>query len=139
MHTLSNNDLQLINVLESRTGAHAKDVIATDESVIFVVEKGELGRVIGKRGATITGLRNLLGKNIEVFENSETVDGFLTGFFLPAIIKEMKKDSVEGKTNVVIQVDPATKGLAIGRHGEKIKKARMLAKRLFGIDEIKVI
>ncbi len=139
MLTLSNNDLQLMNVLESKTGAMAKDVITTADSVIFVVEKGQAGKVIGKKGATINGLSHLLNKKIEVFENSDTIDSFLASFFSPAIIKDLKKNSNDGKTNITIQMDPATKGLAIGRHGDRIKKARMIAKRLFQIDEIKVI
>jgi N utilization substance protein A len=129
----------MINVLESRTGAHARDVVFTEDSIIFVVGKDELGRVIGKKGSTIAGLRQLLGRNIEVFESADTVKSFLSNFFAPTGIKELKEENNDGKTVITLSVDPQGKGLAIGRHGEKIKKARMLAKRLYNIDEIKIV
>lgn len=139
MHTLTNDDLQMINVLESRTGAHARDVIITTESIIFVVGKDELGRVIGKKGATIASLRSLMGRNIEVFEAAETARTFLSTFFAPTAIKEVREQNNDGKTVLTLEMDPQGKGLAIGRHGEKIKKARLLARRLYNIDEIRIV
>ncbi len=139
MPTLSNADLQYISVLEAQTGAHAKDVVPTEDSVVFVVEKGELGRVIGKNGATIARLRKLLGKHIDVVEDSQTLAGFLANCFAPAVIKEVKESGDDTRRTVTVHVDAQNKGLAIGRGGATIKKARMLAKRHFNVSELRVV
>ena len=66
MPTLTYDDIQLMNVLEKRTGARAKDIVVTPDEVIFVVEKGDLGRAIGKQGANVTRLKQALNKKIEM-------------------------------------------------------------------------
>lgn len=139
MPTLSNADLQLITMLESQTGAHASDVVPTEESVIFIVAKGELGRVIGKGGATITRLKHLLGKHVDVVEESPTLRGFLANCFAPVPLKDVKESTDGEHTSVIVHVESKDKGMAIGRNGERIKKARLLAKRHFNVSELRVI
>ena len=44
---------------------------------------------------------------------------------------------VDEKVTFIVQ--PGQMGLAIGKGGERIKRARLLAKRLFGVAEVRIL
>ena len=136
---LSMEDIQLLNMLEKTTGARATDVVLSESSVIFVVEKGNLGKAIGKGGSNIHKVSAMLGKPVDIVEMADNVKDFITNALVPAVIKSMDEDSSTGKDIVTVNVDPKTKGLAIGKNGEKIKRTRLLAKRYFSVDEVRVL
>ncbi|MFA5246502.1 MAG: NusA-like transcription termination signal-binding factor [Candidatus Micrarchaeia archaeon] len=134
---LSQEDIQLMNFLERATGAAASDVLTEGDSVIFIVAKGQLGRAIGKGGANIQNLRRAMqGKEVEIVEEAADVKELLTRALSPAMIKGMEQND---KGEVLVSVEPKSKGLAIGKGGERIKKARLLAKRLFGVAEVRIL
>ncbi|MFH1779894.1 MAG: NusA-like transcription termination signal-binding factor [Candidatus Micrarchaeota archaeon] len=134
---ISNEELQLINLLEEKTGASAKDVVNDADGVIFVVNPGELGKAIGKQGVNIHKLKGMLGKPVEITEYADELKSFLSNLFKPVAVEDVSVQS-DGKI-VHIKVDSENKGLAIGRNGSKIKKARLLLKRLFNIEEFKIL
>ena len=68
---LNTRSLQLIKAFESITHARVVDCFEIEDSMGFLVENGELGKAIGKGGATIANARAKLGKRIAVFEDSE--------------------------------------------------------------------
>ncbi|MGC8851291.1 MAG: NusA-like transcription termination signal-binding factor [Candidatus Micrarchaeia archaeon] len=138
MVTFSLEDIQLLNAVEAATGAKANDVVKSDNAFIIVVRKGELGKAIGKQGSNITRLRKHLGKDVFVVEDSDTMNGFLANVFAPVPLKAVNLVESEGRKIAVVAVEAKNKGLAIGRGGDKIKRARILAKRKFGIDEVKI-
>lgn len=135
---LTNAELESIGILASRTGATATDVVLSDDSVIFVVGKGDLGKAIGKNGSNIARLKSAFGRNVEIVEAAEGVKEFLANIFRPARVVEVREENQGGKRVAFVSVDAKDKGLAIGRGGERIKKARVLAKRRFGIDDVKI-
>ena len=134
---LSSEDIQLINFLEKATGARATDVLVSGDSVIFVVAKGNLGLAIGRAGANIQKLRRMMaGKEVEIVEEASDVKELLTHALSPAMLKGIEQND---RGEVIVSVDPKSKGLAIGRGGERIKRARVLAKRLFGVTEVRIV
>ncbi len=140
MPTLSNDELQMIALLERQTGARANDVVLTEDSIVFVVQQGDLGRAIGKGGANIVKLRARFGgKQVDVFEYSDDVAQFLKNLFYPVEVKSVELVESGGRKTVQVAVDAKNKGLAIGKAGAKIRKARFLAKRYFGVDDVKIL
>jgi len=133
--TLSNEELQLIQMLEQSTGAQALDVLREEDCVTFIVKNGDLGRAIGKDGANIARLKKNLGKNVELVEYSEERKTFLENLFKPVRIQEFRLED----GGMIIRVDGKDKGLAIGRGGSRIKRARELMKRHFGIQDLKIV
>lgn len=129
-------DIQLLNMLEARTGAKGTDVVRAEGGFTFIVERGELGKAIGKQGANLARLRKETNANVEIVEASDTIEGFTRNVFRPAILREINVIN-DGKT-VSIKVDREEKGKAIGRNGDKIKRARTLLKRCYGIEEVKL-
>ncbi len=136
---ISNDELYLLGVLERVTGAKANDVVQQDDGVVFVVAPGELGRAIGKQGVNIKRLREVLDKKVDIVEYDADVNAFLGRLFLPAAITGISETDVMGRKILQVRVDPEKKGLAIGKGGEKIKRARVLCNRLFGVDDVKVL
>ena len=139
MQKLTNQEIEVINLLEQLTKARANDAIIMDDAVVFVVKEGELGKAIGKKGANIMKLRRILDKNVEIVEYSGELNQFLKNIFYPVDIKEISINENGDKKSIVLQVDSKNKGLAIGRRGEKIDKARMLVKRYFDFDNLKIL
>jgi len=138
MPTLSNEDLQAISLFGQMTGAHATDFLQSEDTVFFVVDKGDVGRAIRKQGANIERLRKAFGKPVELAETADSLDAFLRGIFLPAQIKDIKLMEKNGKKTVNVTVEGKDKGLAIGRGGARIKKARLLAKRQYDVEDVKI-
>ena len=74
---LDTRDLQLMNAFESLTHASVLDCFEAEDNIVFLVKKGQLGKAIGKGGATITNARKRFGKRIFVFEDSENPKEFI--------------------------------------------------------------
>lgn len=129
----------MLNLLEKVTGARGTDVIVSPESVLFVVAKGNLGRAIGKAGANIHKFQGLLGKPVEIVEGGESVSELVSNALAPAKLVSVEENHKGDKVEVIVSVDPKSKGLAIGRNGERIKRARLLAKRFFGVEEVRIV
>ena len=137
---ISAEQLQLISLLERETGAQAMDVLGSPESVVFLVKQGDLGKAIGKNGTSLQKLSRKMGKRVEFVEFNESLDGFLGNLFKPVQIHEIQKNSaLDGGQSIVLKVDFQNKGLAIGKGGSKINRARELAKRHFGVSELKIM
>lgn len=139
---LTNEELEYIRLFESITGATARDCIIDDkfDRVIFVIKEGEAGMAIGKGGRNISLLRRITGKNYEVVEFSEDPVQFIKNALKPANVKEIRiTKKPDGNMIAVVSVDIKDKGIAIGKNGRNIEKARTLAKRYFNISNVLIV
>jgi len=136
---LSDEEMRYITLFESITGATAKDCIIDSDAnrIIFVVKKGDMGMAIGKNGTNVKRATKLIGKPVELVEAGDTPEELIKNALFPAKVYATKifKDT-SGRLVAHVAVDPKDKGLAIGKDGLKIRKARMLAKRYFDIDNV---
>lgn len=131
--------MHYISLFESLTGAVIKDCILDDENnrVIFIVRQGDMGLAIGKGGVNIRRLQSILNKNIEVVEYAEDPETFIKHALAPARVKAVKiVKSPDGKKVAHVTVEPQDKGIAIGKNGKNILKAKLIMKRYFDIDKI---
>lgn len=136
---LTSGELQLMSLFQSVTGATARDCIIDVklDRVIFVVNKGDMGLAIGKNGATIKTLQDLVGKKIELVEFSNDVVEFIRNMLSSSLVLDVKiieKD--DGAKVAVAVVDPKKKGVVVGREGRNAEKARLLARRYFQISNV---
>lgn len=136
---LTSGELQLMSLFQSVTGATARDCIIDVklDRVIFVVTKGDMGLAIGKNGATIKTLQDLVGKKIELVEFSNDVVEFIRNMLSSSLVLDVKiieKD--DGAKVAVAVVDPKKKGVVVGREGRNAEKARLLARRYFQISNV---
>ncbi|PIY92022.1 NusA-like transcription termination signal-binding factor, partial [Candidatus Micrarchaeota archaeon CG_4_10_14_0_8_um_filter_60_7] len=78
---LSMQEIGLLNLLESATGAQGRDAVAVGEKLVFVVNEGQLGRAIGKGGEGLRRLEARVGKQVEVVEYAEGAEKFARNLF----------------------------------------------------------
>ncbi|MEM2924393.1 MAG: NusA-like transcription termination signal-binding factor [Methanocellales archaeon] len=135
---LTTECIRYIALFESLTGARAIDCIVDDanDRVIFVVRKGDMGLAIGKRGSNINRVKKVLGREVEIVEYSEKPEEFISNALLPVVAKKINLVSKQNKRLAYVEVLPKDKGLAIGRNGRNINKAKLLAQRHYNLNDI---
>lgn len=136
---LTSDEMGLIALFESVTGAQCKDCIidGKSERLIFVVKQGNMGAAVGRNGSHIKLLRRMTSKQVEIVEFSDDPGNFIVNSLAPAKVREIRiTEKVNGEKMVVVAVDPRDKGMAIGRNGRTIERTRQLAKRYFDIGQV---
>lgn len=139
---LNEQSLQLMAQFEQLTGAGSRDCIIDDrnERLIFVINPGEMGRAIGKQGSSIKKASDDLGKRIEVVEFSDDAEQFLRNCFLPARVTSVQfEENEEGDLVAFIDVVEEDRGIAIGKAGKNIFKAKCLAERQHDVANVQLV
>ncbi len=124
-----------IEELRILTKATALDCVIDDrfDRVIYVIRPGDMGLAIGKKGENIRRLSGVLGKRIEMVEFAETPDSFITNIFKPAEVIGVEHGQENAPVNVFVR-QRNDLGIAIGKAGCNIEKARLLCRRFYGIE-----
>jgi len=139
---LTPDEFRLISLFQSITSASARDCIVDDkmERVIFIVNKGHMGLAIGKGGATIKQLQNVVAKKVELVEYSDNASEFIRNILNSEMVNDIKiNERSDGSKQAVVFVDPKRKGVVVGREGRNAEKARLLAKRYFQISNVLIV
>lgn len=96
-----------------------------------------MGLAIGKKGENIRRLQNVLGKRVEMVEHAETLEEFIRNIFRPAEVSGMVR--LDDQSVNVIVARRSELGIAIGKGGSTIEKARVLTRRFFHTDVNEII
>jgi N utilization substance protein A len=139
---LTSDELRLMSLFQSITSATARDCIVDGkmDRVIFVVNKGQMGLAIGKGGATIKQLQNVVAKKVELVEFSEDPVEFIRNMLNSEMVADVRiSDRPDGTKQAVVTVDARKKGAVVGREGRNAEKARLLAKRYFQITSVLIV
>lgn len=136
---LTSDELRLMSLFQSVTSVTARDCVLDDkmERVIFIVNRGQMGLAIGKGGATIRQLQNVVTKKVELVEYSDDASDFVRNILNPQMVNDVKiTHRTDGSKQVVVLVDAKRKGIVVGKEGRNAEKARLLAKRYFQISNV---
>lgn len=136
--TFTADTLRYISLFEKVTGTQVKDCLETEEKLVFVVEKGQGSRAVGKKGENVIRLKNLTGKNIHVIEYSEDPETFIKNVFHTYSVQSV---TIEDRGNIIhatVTVDPKVKGKAIGKNGKNLRIAREVVNRHHNVQSISV-
>ncbi len=139
---LTMEELRYMTLFNDVTGVAPRDCIIDEErnTIVFIVDAGRSGQAIGRRGSNVRQLSRLLGKNVEVIEWAENLEDFVKNIFMPARVLGIKLvTSPTGRKILYVTVDPKDKGIAIGKNGKNVAKARLVLKRYYGIDTIVIV
>jgi N utilization substance protein A len=133
------DEMSTISVFTGITKVTPKDCVIDKklDRIIFVVKRGMVGSAIGRNGSNIKKLKSVLGKDIEIVEDNEDPKKFIKNALSPATVT--KVTIVRRKTKPTIafaSVQRGERGLAIGKDGKNIERARILAKRHFDIENV---
>jgi len=136
---LTGEEMRYIALFENVTGAVATDCIIDEkrDRIIIVVKPGNAGLAIGKHGARIKMLRNMMKQDVEIVEGADNAIDFIKNSFAPARIKEVRiTERLNNKKVAIVTVENQDRGVAIGRDGKTVDRTRLLAKRYFQIDNV---
>jgi N utilization substance protein A len=138
---LTEDCMRLISQFERLTGAGSRDCVMDDRNnrLIFVVNPGEMGLAIGKKGASIKKAMEVMGKKIEVVEYSPSPEQFLKNCFLPAQVTSVVIEQSDDGPVAHVDVRPEDRGIAIGKEGKNIFKAKKLALRQHNITDVTLV
>ena len=138
---LTEDCMRLISQFERLTGAGSRDCVIDDRNnrLIFVVNPGEMGLAIGKKGASIKKAMEVMDRKIEVVEYSQSPDQFLKNCFLPAQVTSVEFEGNEDGPVAHVEVKPEDRGIAIGKEGKNIFKAKKLALRQHNIADVTLV
>lgn len=117
-----------ITTFENLTKARVKDIFSVEDVLLFVVQAGEAGKAIGRRGIHIKRLTYLLKKKIKVIEHASSVEDFIKGFLDPL---QVDKIEIQDSRVVLSVKDSSTKGKIIGRNGKNLHLFNDLVQRYY--------
>lgn len=136
---LSMDDMAMIARFEQITGAAAVDIIRDDEGkrIIVVVRAKQLGKAIGRGGINVKAASDNFGRAVDVVEMAETVEEFVKSALAPARVEGVKIiEHRDGNKVASVTVKSEDRGIAIGREGRNVARARILVKRHFDLDNV---
>ncbi|MFA5887412.1 MAG: NusA-like transcription termination signal-binding factor [Candidatus Nanoarchaeia archaeon] len=123
-----------INIFENLTHAGVKDCFAEGDSLVFIIDQGQMGLAIGKGGVNIKNACSVFKKDIKAYEfNPEPVE------FVKNLLYPIKPKAVERKDNLVVikTADSVEKGKVFGREKTNLKRIQEIVSKYFEV-EIKV-
>jgi N utilization substance protein A len=130
--TIGFKERRYIEELRILTKSTAIDCLIDErfDRIIYVIRPGDMGLAIGKKGENIRRMQKVLGKKIEMVEYSENPEEFVGNMFRPALLSRVAEEA-DGRVNIVIE-KKGDLGIAIGKGGANVEKARLLFRRFFG-------
>jgi NusA family KH domain protein, archaeal len=139
--TIGFKERRYIEELRILTRATAVDCILDEkfDRIIYLIRPGDMGLAIGKGGENSKKLQKVLGKKIEMVEYSEDMRTFILNIFKPAEVSGIRIHEDSRVVDICIR-RKADLGIAIGKGGATVEKARILLKRFFHreIGDVKV-
>ena len=130
--------LQIIQIFDRITHARLKDTFPAGNVHVFVVEPGEIGRAVGRKGVHVKQLAKELGRNIKIVEYSPRLEVFVKNIIHPLRASRIEV-SEDGKRVTVVPVDYLTRGLLIGRNAVKLKEHEQILKHFYPqVEELRI-
>jgi N utilization substance protein A len=130
------NAMKFMSLFESITRAKLKDCIIRENTVLFIVHPGEIGKAVGSKGANVRKLERALNKKVKIVEFSPEPVNFIKNLIHPLQVKEITED--EG-IYTLTPVDLKTRGMLIGRNASHLRAYEDVVKRYFPVKELKVV
>ncbi len=130
--------MKYMSLFEQVTRAQVKDcfVDAHLSLLTFVVQPGQIGKAVGKKGSNVRLIENKLKRKIRVVEFHPDKIGFIKNMIMPLRVDEAREEDgvifLESK-------DVKTKSLLIGRSAQNLRNLEENVRRYFDVEEIKVV
>jgi N utilization substance protein A len=138
---LTQEEMNYMSLFQDVTKVTTRDCIIDGENnrIIFLVDPQFMGIAIGKNGLNVRKLRKIIGKDVEIVAYSENLEDMVKNLMAPARVRSVKIVDSDSKKSVYITVDPQDKGLAIGKSGKNVTRAKLILKRYMDIDSVVIV
>jgi len=138
MRRLDDEARRLAGAIDQATGGTVRDCIVEQERAIVLVAPEDMAQVIGQGGGRIRDLEDRVGLDLKLVADAPTPEGLIGNALEPAAVLDVEIEDRDDERVAVAQVDPADRGVAIGRDGRNVAAAETLAERHTDIDRIEV-
>jgi len=131
-------ELRYISILQDLTGAMVYRALEDDNDnrIIYLVDRNDVGKAIGRDGRNVKMLSKMLNKNIEIVEYANDIDNMVRNLLTGVTVLKVEVTERDGLKTVYVKVKDDEKGKAIGRDGRNVKRARLVLNRLFNVDRV---
>ncbi|MBI2543026.1 MAG: NusA-like transcription termination signal-binding factor [Candidatus Aenigmarchaeota archaeon] len=136
--TFDTETIRLITLFENLTHTNVKDCLIDNDNntVYLIIDEGEIGKAIGKNGASVRNTENMIKKDIRIFEFSNDIERFVKNLIPQVNSLKFKQD--DGNNSVEIWLDKKDKAVVIGREGRNLKIFKELLQRNHDISDVVV-
>ncbi len=136
---LNTETLRYIAALENESKAVVKDCVVNGDTIVYVIEEGQIGAAIGKNGANVKKIRTNLGKKVHLVEFSKDPVKFtsnLIGKTQNTMIKNIYLEKNGKNKKIIIEADFKARGTILGKKGKNIQLIKDLLKRHYNIGDV---
>ena len=115
-------------------------VVSSEGEIIFLVNPDEYPLVTMNPTKPLTHLSRMLNARVLAYPLCENTEEFVAGLF-----RQVRVDSVslvnvkDGRRIANVKVAEGDKGKAIGQGGANVKRASLLIRRYFEVDQVKIV
>jgi len=138
---LSTEGFRYLALFERVTRVRPIDCVVTPNGeVIFLVNPDGYSLVTVNPTRPLNHLSRMLDAKVLAYPLFENTEEFVAGLF-----RQVRVDSVllvnvkDGRTIANVKVAEGDKGKAIGQGGANVKRASLLTKRYFEVDQVKIV
>jgi N utilization substance protein A len=135
---LSKETMQCINIASNLIKIDILDCMITEDKLIFLVKKGQLGAAIGIKASNLEKLRKAFKKNIKFVEFDSDKEQFIYNLCKPFKINNVLLEGENEFTVARVTVSQSDKSKIIGKDGRNIEIIRKLANRHHAIKDVQV-
>ena len=130
--------MRYINLFEKVARVSTTDCFVYNNVIIFAVPKQKVSLAIGKGGANVRRIGEILRKKIKVIEMPIVKEGLPK--FIGGIVSPIEFGNIEIKDKqVVISAGRQSKAALIGRGRQREKELKDILGQSFGIVNLKII
>jgi N utilization substance protein A len=130
---IGNEELEHINLLEQACNQTATACVVTPNTIAYLVGKGKIGLVVGKKGENIKKLRQKTGKNIEVFEFYSDPIEFIKNLFQGITLEAKIQKNV-----LLLEFNSLEDRIKALKNKNRFNAVKEILKKGFGIERVKV-
>ncbi len=131
------NTIQLMNLFEKVSNVKVKDCLV-NENITFIVNKGDMGKAIGRKGVKIKRIEALLKKKVKIIEFSDDVCKFIQNFLAPLNVEGVSLSDNKKLVNIKVN-GIGLKAKIIGRNNKNLNNLKNVVSRYFKVESIKVV
>ncbi|WP_233357320.1 NusA-like transcription termination signal-binding factor [Halococcoides cellulosivorans] len=138
MRRLDDEARRLAGAIDEATGGTVRDCVVEADRAIVLIAPEDMAQVIGEGGGRIRDLEERVGRDLKLVADAPTPEGLIGNALEPAAVGAVTIEDREDERVAVAQVDPADRGVAIGRDGRNVAAAETLAARHTDVDRVEI-
>ncbi len=110
-----------------------------EHDITLIVRPENIGKVLGKGGATISRIRKQLGKDVYVVGHSNNAEQFLSNCFQPFIVENIHIVGTGDSKKALVTIHESDKAEAIGKNGRNVARVQLIVARQTDIHEVQIM